>query len=60
MEERWDTIGPELSAVMSDAVIPVMMPFDATLDIPIDEQKYVLALWQFNNVYVIIDLCWND
>ncbi|XP_011173663.2 protein timeless homolog isoform X1 [Solenopsis invicta] len=39
LEERWDTIGPELSAVMRDAVIPVMVPFDATLDTPIDDQK---------------------
>ncbi|XP_025075247.1 protein timeless homolog [Pogonomyrmex barbatus] len=39
LEERWDIIGPELSAVMRDAVIPVVMPFGATLDTPIDDQK---------------------
>ncbi|KAL6268795.1 hypothetical protein P5V15_001919, partial [Pogonomyrmex californicus] len=39
LEERWDIIGPELSAVMRDAVIPVVVPFDATLDTPIDDQK---------------------
>ncbi|XP_011690831.1 PREDICTED: protein timeless homolog isoform X1 [Wasmannia auropunctata] len=39
LEERWDTVGPELSAVMRDAVIPVVVPFDATLDTPIDDQK---------------------
>ncbi|XP_012535516.2 protein timeless homolog isoform X2 [Monomorium pharaonis] len=39
LEERWDTVSPELSAVMRDAVIPVVMPFDATLDTPIDDQK---------------------
>ena len=44
MEERWDIIGPELSAVMRDAVIPVVVPFDATLDMPIDDQKHVLTL----------------
>jgi len=41
LEERWDIVGPELSAVLRDAVIPVVMPFDATLDTPIDDQKYV-------------------
>ncbi|CAL1677972.1 unnamed protein product [Lasius platythorax] len=39
LEERWDIIGPELSAVMRDAVIPEMIPFDATLDTSIDDQK---------------------
>ncbi|XP_029159250.1 protein timeless homolog [Nylanderia fulva] len=39
LEERWDIIAPELSAVMRDAVIPEMIPFDATLDTPIDDQK---------------------
>ncbi|XP_072751003.1 protein timeless homolog [Anoplolepis gracilipes] len=39
LEERWDIIGPELSAVMREAVIPEMIPFDATLDTPIDDQK---------------------
>lgn len=55
MEERWDIIGPELSAVMRDAVIPVVMPFDATLDAPIDDQKYVLACIvtvKQNNIYI--------
>jgi len=42
LEERWDIVGPELSAVLRDAVIPVVMPFDATLDTPIDDQKYVV------------------
>lgn len=41
LEERWDTIGPELSAVMREAVIPEVRPFDATLETPIDDQKYV-------------------
>ncbi|KAF7990289.1 hypothetical protein HCN44_000094 [Aphidius gifuensis] len=39
LEEKWDDIGPELSAVMQDAVIPDVIPFDATLDSPIEEQK---------------------
>ncbi|XP_012222325.1 protein timeless homolog isoform X1 [Linepithema humile] len=39
LEERWDATGPELSAVMRDAVIPEMIPFDATLDTSIDDQK---------------------
>ncbi|KAM0735754.1 Protein timeless-like protein [Formica fusca] len=39
LEERWDIISPELSAVMRDAVIPEVIPFDATLDTPIDDQK---------------------
>ncbi|XP_070151223.1 protein timeless homolog [Polyergus mexicanus] len=39
LEERWDIIGPELSAVMRDAVIPEVIPFDATLDTSIDDQK---------------------
>ncbi|KAG5333965.1 TIM protein, partial [Acromyrmex charruanus] len=39
LEERWDIIGSELSAVMRDAIIPVVVPFDATLDTPIDDQK---------------------
>lgn len=39
LEDRWDDVGPELSAVMQSNQIPVVMPFDATLDTPIDEQK---------------------
>ena len=39
VEDRWDDVGPELSAVMQSNQIPVVMPFDATLDTPIDEQK---------------------
>ena len=39
LEDRWDDVGPELSAVMQSNQIPVVIPFDATLDIPIDEQK---------------------
>lgn len=48
MEERWDIIGSELSAVMQDGIIPEILPFDATLDIPIDDQKYILILWLTN------------
>lgn len=44
LEERWNDIDPELSAVMQNADIPEMIPFDATLDIPIDDQKYVSVL----------------
>ncbi|XP_020292361.1 protein timeless homolog isoform X2 [Pseudomyrmex gracilis] len=39
LEERWDIVGPELSAVMREAVIPEVTPFDATLETPIDDQK---------------------
>ncbi|XP_033230286.1 protein timeless homolog [Belonocnema kinseyi] len=39
LEDRWDDVGPELSAVMQTNQIPVVVPFDATLDTPIDEQK---------------------
>ncbi|KAG7212904.1 hypothetical protein KM043_002254 [Ampulex compressa] len=39
LEERWDQVGPEVSAVMQGGVIPEVVPFDATLDTPIDEQK---------------------
>lgn len=39
LDERWDDAGPELSAVMQDGRIPEVVPFDATLDTPIDEQK---------------------
>ncbi|RLU24932.1 hypothetical protein DMN91_003023 [Ooceraea biroi] len=39
LEERWDNISPELSAVMQIVNIPEMIPFDATLDTPIDDQK---------------------
>lgn len=39
LEDRWDDVGPELSAVMQSNQIPVVIPFDATLDTPIDEQK---------------------
>ncbi|XP_071645976.1 protein timeless homolog [Temnothorax longispinosus] len=39
LDERWDIVSLELSAVMRDAVIPVVVPFDATLDTPIDDQK---------------------
>lgn len=40
MEERWDEISPQLSIVMREGTIPEVIPFDATLDVPIDEQKY--------------------
>ncbi|KAH0946664.1 hypothetical protein HN011_009855, partial [Eciton burchellii] len=39
LEERWDNIGPELSAVIQSADVPEVIPFDATLDTPIDDQK---------------------
>ncbi|XP_053978576.1 protein timeless homolog isoform X1 [Hylaeus volcanicus] len=39
MEERWNDIGPQLSSVMRDGTIPEVAPFDATLDVPIDDQK---------------------
>ncbi|XP_076297468.1 circadian regulator timeout [Lasioglossum baleicum] len=39
MEERWDEIGPELSVVMREGTIPEVVPFDATLDVPIEDQK---------------------
>lgn len=39
MEERWDDIGPQLSLVMREGTIPEVVPFDATLDVPIDDQK---------------------
>lgn len=41
LDERWDDAGPELSAVMQDGTIPDVIPFDATLDTPIEDQKYV-------------------
>lgn len=42
LEERWDDLAQELSAVMQDGgSMPEMIPFDATLDTPIDEQKYI-------------------
>lgn len=40
VEERWDEISPQLSIVMREGTIPEVIPFDATLDVPIDEQKY--------------------
>ncbi|XP_063971887.1 protein timeless homolog [Diachasmimorpha longicaudata] len=39
LEERWESAGQELSAVMQDGIIPTVVPFDATLDTPIEEQK---------------------
>lgn len=42
LEERWDDTAPELSAVMQDGVIPDVIPFDATLDTPMNEQKYLI------------------
>ncbi|EFN81173.1 Protein timeless-like protein [Harpegnathos saltator] len=39
LEERWDTVGPEISAVIQGGNIPEVMPFDATLETPIDDQK---------------------
>ncbi|XP_057326747.1 protein timeless homolog [Microplitis mediator] len=39
LDERWDDAGPELSAVMQDGTIPDVIPFDATLDTPIEDQK---------------------
>ncbi|XP_076673029.1 circadian regulator timeout isoform X1 [Andrena cerasifolii] len=39
LEERWDDISPQLSAVMREGTIPEVVPFDATSDVPIDDQK---------------------
>ncbi|XP_032684190.1 protein timeless homolog isoform X2 [Odontomachus brunneus] len=39
LEERWDMIAPELTAVMRGDTIPEVMPFDATLETAIDDQK---------------------
>ncbi|XP_033326523.2 circadian regulator timeout [Megalopta genalis] len=39
MEERWDEISPQLSVVMREGTIPEVVPFDATLDVPIEDQK---------------------
>ncbi|XP_015190382.1 PREDICTED: protein timeless homolog isoform X2 [Polistes dominula] len=39
LEDRWDDLAPELSVVMQGVTIPEMIPFDATLDIPVDNQK---------------------
>ncbi|XP_043268843.1 protein timeless homolog [Venturia canescens] len=39
LEEIWDEAAPEISAVMREGTIPVVVPFDATLEIPIDQQK---------------------
>ncbi|KAI4503487.1 hypothetical protein M0802_001709 [Mischocyttarus mexicanus] len=39
LEDRWDDLAPELSTVMQGFTIPEMIPFDATLDIPVDDQK---------------------
>lgn len=39
LEEIWDEVAPEISAVMREGTIPVVVPFDATLEIPIDQQK---------------------
>ncbi|XP_012279584.1 protein timeless homolog [Orussus abietinus] len=38
LEEQWDFTGPELSVAIQQGVIPEVIPFDATLDVPIDEQ----------------------
>ncbi|KOC61872.1 Protein timeless like protein [Habropoda laboriosa] len=39
LEDRWDEISPQLSIVMAEGTIPEVVPFDATLDVPIDDQK---------------------
>ncbi|XP_060821669.1 protein timeless homolog isoform X2 [Bombus pascuorum] len=39
LEERWDEVSPQLSTVMQEGTIPQVIPFDATLDVPIDDQK---------------------
>ncbi|KAK0096098.1 hypothetical protein PV326_006481 [Microctonus aethiopoides] len=39
LDERWDEVGPELSAVMQEGTIPDVVPFDAASDVPIDDQK---------------------
>ncbi|KAG8037721.1 hypothetical protein G9C98_005932, partial [Cotesia typhae] len=39
LDERWDDAGPELSAVMQEGTIPDVVPFDAILDTPIEDQK---------------------
>jgi hypothetical protein len=39
LEDRWDIVGPEVSAVMQQNAIPEVIPFDATIATPIDEQK---------------------
>ncbi|XP_078052074.1 protein timeless homolog [Augochlora pura] len=39
LEERWDEISPQLSVVMREGTIPEVVPFDATLEVPIEDQK---------------------
>ncbi|XP_043579591.1 protein timeless homolog [Bombus pyrosoma] len=39
LQERWDEVSPQLSIVMQEGTIPQVIPFDATLDVPIDDQK---------------------
>ena len=39
LEDRWDEVGPELSVVMQANAIPEVVPFDATLEVSIEEQK---------------------
>ena len=39
--DLWDDAGPEIFAVLKEGIIPQVVPFDATLDTPIDEQKFV-------------------
>ncbi|KAL2717469.1 protein timeless isoform X1, partial [Vespula squamosa] len=40
LEDRWSDLAPELSVVMQDGgSMPEMIPFDATLDTPVDDQK---------------------
>lgn len=53
LEEKWDDIGPELSAVMEDGVIPDVIPFDATLDSPIEEQKYLNNFFNYHTIIII-------
>ncbi|KAL2733618.1 protein timeless isoform X1 [Vespula maculifrons] len=66
LENRWDDLAPELSAVMQDGgSMPEMIPFDATLDTPVDDQKSdamkriqkLLRLKHFENAVGLLRAC---
>lgn len=44
LENEWDELAPQLSIVVEGSLETTtdVIPFDATSDVPIDEQKYVI------------------
>lgn len=53
LEREWDELAPQLSIVVEGSLETTtnVVPFDATSDIPIDEQKQVINFLSVANIH---------